>query len=177
MRECVRCTVSFEPYQWNQRQCYDCLKQTSRRFKERPKKICGECKVEFQPRTIRQTYCTDPCGRRAFERGYVYNTYGIPLEQYDKMLQDQDHRCAICNGVGFRMRKETRSTLCVDHCHTTGRVRGMLCHNCNRALGLFQDNTEFLLKAVRYLEGSETIPQGSTLQANGSGSAQPSDEG
>jgi hypothetical protein len=45
----------------------------------------------------------------------------------------------------------------VDHCHATGKVRGLLCHNCNRALGLMQDNIENIKRAADYLEGATTI--------------------
>lgn len=47
--------------------------------------------------------------------------------------------------------------LVVDHCHSSGVVRGLLCHNCNRALGLLKDSTRNLESAIRYLEGAETI--------------------
>lgn len=55
-----------------------------------------------------------------------------------------------------------KSKLVVDHCHDTGIVRGLLCHNCNRALGLFKDKIEVLKNAIKYLEGATTIPSGST---------------
>ena len=62
------------------------------------------------------------------------------------------------------MAEHHKMKLVVDHCHATGTVRGLLCHNCNRALGLLHDNTEVLLNAIKYLEGATTIPQGSTLK-------------
>ena len=51
--------------------------------------------------------------------------------------------CGIC---------ASDTKLCIDHCHDTGKVRGRLCSNCNRALGLFQDNVEFLESATQYLK-------------------------
>jgi hypothetical protein len=54
--------------------------------------------------------------------------------------------------------------LVVDHCHTGGQVRGLLCHNCNRALGLLQDSVPALKAAVKYLQGATTIPSGSRLK-------------
>lgn len=50
--------------------------------------------------------------------------------------------------------------LVVDHCHKTGRIRGLLCHNCNRALGLLQDDVGVLRKAIGYLKGVETTSKG-----------------
>jgi hypothetical protein len=74
-------------------------------------------------------------------------SYGICIERYHEMLEAQDGKCAIC---------KADARLAVDHCHVSGTVRGLLCHKCNRALGLFNDNAESLRAAAAYLE-SETI--------------------
>ena len=73
--------------------------------------------------------------------------YGITLEEYNARLLKQDNKCAICGGIN-----RSGKRLAVDHCHVTGRVRGLLCSNCNNGLGLFQDNSEFLNKAAAYLK-------------------------
>jgi hypothetical protein len=70
--------------------------------------------------------------------------YGLSKEQYDDMVIKQNGACAICSIV-----KNKR--LSVDHCHETGRVRGLLCIQCNMAIGLLRDNTKFLSQAIEYL--------------------------
>jgi hypothetical protein len=79
-------------------------------------------------------------------------TYGIDMAEYERMLDEQGGRCQICGDEGFTMAKHHKLKLVVDHCHTTGKVRGLLCHNCNRALGLFHDSTESLQRAIEYLQ-------------------------
>lgn len=74
--------------------------------------------------------------------------YGISLEDYDEMLLAQDGVCAICRGL----ETSKRMFLSVDHCHTSGKVRGLLCSNCNRGLGSFKDQEVLLHKAIDYLE-------------------------
>lgn len=74
---------------------------------------------------------------------HLARRYGITLEQYELMFKEQAGKCLIC--------LMTHDKLHIDHCHTTGRVRGLLCGSCNRALGLLKDNTAFLLQAVKYL--------------------------
>lgn len=76
-------------------------------------------------------------------------SYGITLEQYDKMFESQNGVCAICNRVN-----ENNKRLHVDHCHNTGVVRGLLCSKCNIGLGQFEDSIEKLLSAAIYLEKS-----------------------
>ncbi len=70
--------------------------------------------------------------------------YGISKEDYKKLFEKQNGKCAICE-LTFK------ESLCVDHNHKTGKVRGLLCHNCNRAIGLFKDNALTTMKATLYL--------------------------
>lgn len=72
--------------------------------------------------------------------------FGISLDDYNLMFEKQQGLCAICN------RPEKNKKLAVDHCHATGRVRGLLCSKCNQALGMLDDNIEFMRKAINYLQ-------------------------
>jgi hypothetical protein len=72
--------------------------------------------------------------------------YGITLEAFNQFLQEQDAVCAICKQVCNSGRR-----LAVDHDHSTGVVRGLLCGNCNKGLGCFKDSPELLNKAAEYL--------------------------
>lgn len=74
--------------------------------------------------------------------------YGISLEKYNEILCSQNNSCAICK----KHKDEFTKALAVDHCHTTGKVRGLLCTNCNRALGNIRDSIDGLKNAILYLE-------------------------
>ncbi len=78
----------------------------------------------------------------------------ITIEQYKLMLEKQNNVCAICFKKEIRMdsRNNKISRLCVDHCHETGKIRGLLCHKCNLALGCYDDSIENLKSAIKYLE-------------------------
>lgn len=71
--------------------------------------------------------------------------YGVTPSQYDKLLQFQNYKCAICE------RTETKRPMVVDHCHKTGKIRGLLCDGCNIILGRFNDDEEIFKKAIAYL--------------------------
>ena len=83
-------------------------------------------------------------------RAYLKRTFGITLEEYEAMVLDQGGVCAIC-------RKTCSMQLAVDHCHATGRVRGLLCGKCNRGIGLLGDTKENLAAALDYLSGTENV--------------------
>jgi len=74
--------------------------------------------------------------------------YGITLSEYDKMLSDQNGVCKIC---GSGDSKRSGQYLMVDHCHSTGKVRGLLCSPCNSALGLLGENISNFHNAINYL--------------------------
>ena len=75
--------------------------------------------------------------------------YGITNEDYHAMLEQQKNVCAICNNPQYNGKDRF---LCVDHCHSTGKVRQLLCIKCNTGLGQFLDNPELLKEAAKYLE-------------------------
>jgi hypothetical protein len=79
---------------------------------------------------------------------YLQNLYNIGLEEYNTLFTEQGGCCAIC-GIH---QSEIKRPLYVDHCHKTDKVRGLLCHKCNFAIGLFNDSVENLNKAIIYLK-------------------------
>lgn len=87
--------------------------------------------------------------------------YGISIEQYSLMHEAQDGKCAVCGNSGDSYNNSVKGggkTLVVDHCHDTKIVRGLLCTDCNRALGMFKDSPEILANAIRYLKKHESHP-------------------
>jgi len=82
----------------------------------------------------------------------IRRAYGIEPENYYRMLEDQGGGCAICKSKVPGYNKKRR--FAIDHCHTTGKVRGVLCHPCNKALGSFKDDPEIMLEAVAYIKKS-----------------------
>lgn len=93
----------------------------------------------------------------ASRRHSLWKKYGMTLEQYDEMLFEQGGSCSICKSTkpwGFVAKpKRAKDFFCVDHDHTTGEVRGLLCQPCNIGLGSFKDNPDYLRMAIKYLEG------------------------
>lgn len=75
----------------------------------------------------------------------VQTKYGLSENEHLALIKEQNNLCAICGG------KDAGKVLCVDHNHTTGAVRGLLCGNCNVGLGNFRDNPKILESAIAYL--------------------------
>jgi hypothetical protein len=82
-----------------------------------------------------------------YERLKVLKGHGLSLEDYKELYNLQDGKCAICH-VDFSLLKNSPP---IDHDHTTGKVRGLLCSNCNTALGLMKDDMGRLQEAIDYL--------------------------
>lgn len=88
-------------------------------------------------------YRATPEGARRARSAQLMYRYGITIEQFEELLDAQGGRCAICGDGNERLH--------VDHCHTTGRIRGLLCGKCNRGLGLLRDNPDILERGAEYL--------------------------
>jgi hypothetical protein len=130
-------------------------------------KVCKRCKEEKSldkftksknskgGRTAKCTKCIYECYRknkteekREKEKFYRYRyLYGLDKETYDKLLEDIGEKCMICQNHFSNL----QTGLCIDHDHKTGKVRGILCGDCNRGLGMFKDKIVNLNNAVQYL--------------------------
>jgi len=77
--------------------------------------------------------------------------YGLESGEYNRLFKQQGGRCKVCTSH----QSELRQSLCVDHDHTTGEVRGLLCNSCNRGIGYFQDSPEILRSAIDYLKRTQ----------------------
>lgn len=98
-------------------------------------------------------YYKDP-KLRSEER--VLGKRNISKEQYYKMFEDQNNICKICKIIkGFPISKTPKNEwpLCIDHCHITNKIRGLLCRQCNAMLGNAKDSIEILQEAINYLKG------------------------
>jgi len=85
------------------------------------------------------------------QEGIRYRTFGIGYTDYIEMLTVQRGCCAICNNL---LNSSRYTKLSIDHCHVTKKVRGLLCNNCNTAIGLLKDSTERMQSAINYLNKS-----------------------
>ncbi len=111
------------------------------------KQIKSLCEFDFDAkgRKTAGSFCLQ-CTR---EKHYKRN-YGITINDYEELLKQQDSKCAICGTIDPG---KSRDYFCVDHDHSKKKdsVRGLLCDNCNRVLGVFDDNPERLVAAAGYL--------------------------
>jgi len=132
-------------------------------------KTCPQCKrtlnetkfsLDKYARSGLSSWCKECISERERTRGRKHRRkhklktrYGLTVETYDKMLREQSHRCAICGSQERQLHNATakRTRLSVDHDHKTGKVRGLLCAKCNRALGVFQDDPNIVHAAYQYL--------------------------
>lgn len=157
-KTCIKCKETFpiDSFRFlNKEKGYRksyCKPCENRELLER-KRITGGLKLKEQKRLIRESVDLEFKNRRFLRKknAKYKSLYGITLEQFSEMETAQERKCKICT-------KETK--LVVDHCHKTGKVRGLLCQACNKSLGGFYDNTKALQSAIKYLEEASNAPEG-----------------
>jgi hypothetical protein len=114
---------------------------------------CGSELTEDELKDSRRIYCFE-CARSSprrsilkrygsFRNYKLMQKYGIDVAEFDRLVAAQGDVCAIC---------EKRSATQVDHDHMTGKVRGVLCLECNAAIGAFKDSVRMLYRAIHYLD-------------------------
>ena len=133
-----------------------------------PEHTCEHCLSTFSSWHKTPKYCSRSCYHTSRYRGlpgsqersdyyrdrYLQKKYGISLSEYRQILDKQDGKCAICKVVAEEDHLKINDTikrLYLDHCHETGKVRGILCAHCNSVLGYAKDNITVLKNAINYL--------------------------
>ena len=119
------------------------------------------CKSCEKVSTVKDFYHKRDAGRvyivttrcKSCEKFYqTLKTFGIDKHQFVSMMEQQNNCCKICTIYIDDYKKQGyRNHFSIDHCHSTGHVRGLLCDKCNRGLGFFKYNIEYLKKAINYL--------------------------
>lgn len=125
-------------------------------------KFCLRCKEQFDPKRYDQKFCPVKCRLTlSVENGNVtrialLRRYGLSLEDYNELLKQQGGVYKICEKpeIAFSKRHNKIYQLSIDHDHVTGKIRGLLCHACNKMLGIIDDDPVILLKAIHYLKSS-----------------------
>lgn len=118
------------------------------------KNICHRCKVIKDLKhfvTIKGTKrnACKMCREMLNKANKLKNTYGLSLKNFYSTLEMQNNSCKICK-IKFNKSKN----ICVDHCHNSKRVRGLLCHSCNRGIGLLKEDKTILRRAIQYIKHS-----------------------
>lgn len=88
----------------------------------------------------------------AWKSGRLRCSYGITLQQYERMFEQQQGKCKICRRPETAQRKGQTLKLSVDHCHKTKKVRGLLCGKCNRGIGSFDHDATLMKRAAKYVK-------------------------
>ena len=153
-KQCSKCGKNKSIQEFNKRS------KTSEARQSRCKLCCSSYSKSYTINNSKQLnknykrWNSDNPGWRKDKR--LQKMYGITLAQYEAMILSQDGKCAICKQPETTVHAKTGETseLCVDHCHKTGKVRGLLCNSCNRGIGNLRDNASFCYAAGDYLNSN-----------------------
>ena len=135
------------------KQCQACnkTKPVSEFFKSMQTKdglfsYCKPCKVDANRKSDDKRRSANRVAFLNQRRGWHLKTkYGITIEKYNELVLTQNGKCLVCEG-------KLDDKLCVDHDHKTGKIRALLCQDCNRGLGMFKESVDSLKRAIKYLE-------------------------
>ena len=110
------------------------------------KGLCASCYNKVK------SYKLSEAAERHKKDKRLQKTYGIDLEILEDFLESIGFKCMICKKPIIADGKTTKNKACIDHDHITGKIRGLLCFNCNMGIGYLKDNPIFLFSAAKYLQ-------------------------
>lgn len=130
--------------------CKECAYKKTLAWRLKNKERTAEHRKMYKSRHVHETRLQSQKDSKKYyyktgQKNRLLKRYGLSQDQFERLLLDQNGLCKICG------QKDADRELAIDHCHATGRIRGLLCQKCNTALGLFKDNIELLRKSIIYL--------------------------
>lgn len=141
--------------------CSTCGKSKALRFMSATPWLCRSCSREISRIKRQERY---PESIKASKWAHhLMRKFGITVEEYEHIWQSQNKRCALCQRECSEDIRGFRPHL--DHCHTTGKIRSILCINCNNGLGSFKDSPALLRIAATYLESHGVAQKGELCPA------------
>jgi hypothetical protein len=155
---CPKCKTErpIEDFCWRiksegnrQSRCKHCTRQESKKWYHNNKETAATDRKQYYKANkqliLERTKRWYAKNKRQYRDKSLQRRFGITIEQYDEMLTSQNNSCAICKTPPGDI------ALAVDHCHTTGKIRSLLCFDCNTLLGLCEDSITVLQSAMSYL--------------------------
>ncbi len=141
-------------------QCKNCKSEYGKQWRNKNKSTHVPKKAEYyknnQEIISRKKKIQRMTNLERFQENNLKFNFDMSLEQYKNISKSQDNVCAICRLPETSKPQNGRTkNLAVDHCHKTGKIRGLLCGKCNKGIGLLQDNEEILMSAISYLKKSK----------------------
>ena len=106
-------------------------------------------KINDRYKKYRKEYYSRPENKAKLRDNHLQSQFGLTHDDYEKILAEQNGVCWICKEHRVAKNKEY---MAIDHCHSSGKIRGILCNWCNKALGAFRDDIDLLKNAIEYLE-------------------------
>jgi len=153
MKKCSKCgeTKPESAFSVNQSQCKSCRSATQRAWRERNPGREDESNRKWREKNSdrlksKATKWQKENPTKVIETSWRSGGIDLSWEGYLMLLEQQEFSCAICGEKHTEGKK-----LQVDHCHSTGKIRGLLCHRCNKGLGFFRDSADSLNRAIDYL--------------------------
>jgi len=140
MKQCIKCGGTDR---YTDGECKQCCRERSKKYVENLRANHPERWAQMNKVNGANYYAKNKSRRAELN----LKKYGISLKEWDAMFMSQSGCCAICN----KHQSNFKYRLAVDHCHKTGKIRGLLCQNCNTAIGLLQDDPSLCVKAEKYL--------------------------
>ena len=156
-RPCIRCGTTLKYV--SQSSCVSCTTQSTKQrdpeiFDRYIKSDKGQTwlkefrKSKTYNKTQKKWQVKDYAENPEKYHGYsIKRNYGITQEEYKELLEEQQYKCTICG----THQSELSRRLAVDHCHETGKVRGLLCRPCNVSLGLLKENEQIMTNMIEYV--------------------------
>lgn len=152
MKICKKCKIEKEFKEFSKRNsskdgfrgsCKICRSKIAKNRYDRIPEIIKKKRQEYYQKNKEEFF-------HKTRKQHLKKKFNITIEDYKNLLDNQSNKCAICESNSAK--NKLNKNFSVDHCHRSGKIRGLLCNKCNAGIGYFEDNVHFLKNAIKYLE-------------------------